>query len=113
MAVGTVIQFRMLGGALGIAVANTILNSHVLSLLTPIFGSQVNTLLNEPSSIALAPLALRDQARKAFGESYNLQMRAMIAFSAAQVISIILVWRKKQVRIDEKATSRVSESHST
>ncbi|PQE07460.1 major facilitator superfamily transporter protein [Rutstroemia sp. NJR-2017a BBW] len=113
VAVGTVIQFRMLGGALGIAVANTVLNSHVLSRLTPILGSHVSTLLNEPSSIGLAPPALRDQIRTVFGEAYNLQMRAMIGFSAAQIISIMLVWKKKQIKIEKEATARVNEPHIT
>jgi hypothetical protein len=111
VAVGTVIQFRMLGGALGIAVANTVLNSHVLSRLTPILGSHVSTLLNEPSSIGLAPPALRDQIRTVFGEAYNLQMRAMIGFSAAQIISIMLVWKKKQIKLEKEATARVNEPH--
>ncbi|KUJ15089.1 efflux pump antibiotic resistance protein [Mollisia scopiformis] len=100
LAIGSGLQFRMLGGALGIAVMNTVLNSYINSHLPLLLdGAQLIGVLDSASRIALLPQELQDEVRAVYGQGYNLQMRVTLAFSAAVLFSIALVWKKKPLRL--------------
>jgi hypothetical protein len=101
-ALGTGLQLRMLGEALGVVVATTILNEHLQGLLGSFLSrAQVDAILESPRAIALLEGgALQGRVRRDFGEAYNLQMRAAGGFSAAQVLVALLVWKRgRQVRL--------------
>ncbi len=97
---GTGLQLRMLGGALGVAIATSILNAHLKSRLGDVLdGSQLDMVLDSAQSVGLLPGEVQVQVRRVFGEAYNLQMKAIGGFSAAQVLPVLLMWKRKQVRL--------------
>ncbi|KAL4909665.1 hypothetical protein BDW74DRAFT_173160 [Aspergillus multicolor] len=99
IALGTGLQLRMLGGALGVAVATAILNDHLQSALRHVIsGEQLSAVLESPRAIGLLRPEVQVQVRRIFGEAYNLQMKAAGGFSAGQVLAVLLIWRKEQVR---------------
>jgi hypothetical protein len=104
---------RMLGGALGIAICNSILNGYVRSHLTPILSDfEIEAILSAAKSLEdLAP-GLRESARAVFGEAYNLQMRATIGFCCAQFIAILIMWKKKPLRLNEEASMQAEDAES-
>lgn len=103
LAIGSGLQFRMLGGALGIAVMNTVLNSYLNSHLPLLLhGEQLTGVLNSASRIALLPPGLQESVRAVYGEGYNLQMRVTLAFSAAIFLAAALVWKKKPLRLGKE-----------
>jgi hypothetical protein len=68
LAIGSGLQFRMLGGALGIAVMNTVLNSYLNSHLPELLhGAQLAGVLDSASSIALLPSGLQESVRAVYG----------------------------------------------
>ncbi|BCS18428.1 uncharacterized protein APUU_11256S [Aspergillus puulaauensis] len=97
---GTGLQLRMLGGALGVAIATSILNAHLKSRLGDVLdGEQLDMVLDSAQSVGLLPGELQVQVRRVFGEAYNIQMKAIGGFSAAQVLPVVLMWKRKQVRL--------------
>ena len=90
---GAITQFRIMGGAIGLGVATNILNvyvrSHLAGSVTP---TLVTRLLQSTEEIESLDPASQAVVRAIFGHGYNLQMKAMIGFAAAQVPASLLVW---------------------
>jgi hypothetical protein len=87
-----------MGAAIGVAMVTCILNSyvatHLSNILTP---EQAQAVLQSSSAINSLPVELRHQVRIVFAEAYNLQLKVLIAFSAAQIPAALLMWQKKQI----------------
>ncbi len=97
----------MLGGAIGIAVINSVWNSYVRSHLPKVLpADQVDRLLSSIASIALLPPGSQTAARETFARGYNAQMRATTVFAAAQFLVAVLMFRRKgrQVRLGPQGT---------
>ena len=89
-----------MGGAIGLAIVTTILNSYVKSHLADILSPvQIQALLRTTEAFATLPPDVAETARTVFGNGFNLQMRIMIGFSAAQIPTVLLMWQKKQIVI--------------
>lgn len=99
IALGTGLQLRMFGGALGIAIVTTIMNSylksHLPALLSP---EQLSAVLDSAQVVATFPSELQVQVRQVYARAYNMQMKATWAFSIAQLLPVLLLWKKQQVR---------------
>ena len=93
-----ILQFRTLGGAVGLAIVTTVLNGYVKSrLLEFLTLDQINAGLKSTQSFNNLPPAAAVALRNIFAEGYNLQMRVMIGTSAAQIPTAFLMWQKKQM----------------
>jgi len=99
-AMGAITQARPLGGAIGLAITTTVLNSYIKSslrgLLTP---EQLGGLLESIDVINFLPPEQQAQVRQSFSHGYNLQMKVMIGFSAAQILVVALMWEKTWRRV--------------
>ncbi|KAL2864859.1 uncharacterized protein BJX67DRAFT_389704 [Aspergillus lucknowensis] len=96
IALGTGPQSRMLGGAPGVTVATTILNEHLQSVLGSFISQeQLNAVLETPQAISLLGPGVQVQVRRVFAAAYNLQMKAAGGFSAAQILAVLLVWKRR------------------
>ena len=90
---GAITQFRIMGGAIGLAIATNVLNTYVRSHLPETVAPQLVTrLLQSTEEIDVLDPATQAVVRAIFGHGYNLQMKAMIGFAAAQVPASLLVW---------------------
>ncbi|KAF9885221.1 hypothetical protein FE257_000581 [Aspergillus nanangensis] len=92
IAVGLSLQTRMLGASLGIAIVNSILINYVKSHLSPIEAAADPNVLS-----GFGPDTVQ-RIRAVYGAGYNLQMKAVGAFSAAQFLVVALMWKKDQAR---------------
>ncbi len=96
----SVIQFRTMGGAIGLAIVTNVMNTytkfHLGAILSP---TQINDLLQTTRTLATLPSELAGPTKTVFANGYNLQMRIMIGFSAAQLLMTLLMWQKKQVLV--------------
>lgn len=93
VAMGAVTQFRIMGGALGLAIATNVLNTYVKSHLSAsIAPQQVSTILSSAEEINVLDPAVRSTVRAIFGHGYNLQMEVLIGFGAAQIPASLLMW---------------------
>lgn len=99
---------RVFGGALGLAIASSVMNNHLTNTLTSVIGSDgLNQVLNSIQAIELFPpqdqLAILD----AFGSGYNLQFKVMIGFSAAQILAVALLYSsKKQIKVEDEPNEK-------
>ncbi|KAJ0418663.1 MFS general substrate transporter [Aspergillus carlsbadensis] len=93
IAVGLSLQTRMLGASLGIAIVNSILINYVKAHVGPREAAA------NPNILAGLPPNGAQRIREVYGAGYNLQMKAVGAFSAVQFGAVALMWRRDQVRL--------------
>lgn len=95
VATAAVIQFRLMGGAVGLAIVTTVFNGVVRPKLEHILSlAQLRALLQSTAVIQSFQPELQSGVRSIFAEGFNLQMRIMIGFGAAQIPAALLTWRK-------------------
>lgn len=79
-------QFRILGGLVGLAIVVSVSTPYVRSRLAGLVTPEQELLILERTeTIEDLPAEVARQVRILFGESYNLQVKAMIGFAAAKV----------------------------
>lgn len=86
---------RILGGAIGVAIATSLLNNTVISALVNILPAEtVSRLLENISS--MASLSSHEQAmvQAAFAHGYHKQLAMILGFCAAEVLAIGLMWER-------------------
>lgn len=87
-AVGTAanMQFRILGGLVALSIVVSVSTPYVRSRLDGLVPpEQVLLILERTETINDLSADVARQVRILFGESYNLQVKVMIAFAAAKV----------------------------
>lgn len=99
---GALLQFRVLGGALGLAIASTVMNNYLSSHLGPLIGAEnLALILKSTSEIQTLPAEFQVDTVDALAHGYNLQMKVNIGFSVVQVLAVGLLWRRKQIEVVE------------
>ena len=97
---GSVSQFRIMGGVIGLAIVTAAYKSFVQSRLGQFLtDDEISRLLQSAESIKTFAPDVQDQIRKIFAGGYNLQFRILIAFASAQIPSSVLMWQKKQITV--------------
>ncbi|KAF2180760.1 putative efflux pump antibiotic resistance protein [Zopfia rhizophila CBS 207.26] len=100
VATGAIMQFRFLGGVIGLAIGSSIMNSRIKSGLEHILIQEViGELLQSVEVLKLLPLAVKGRAIQLFADMYNLQDKVMIAFAAAQIPAVALIWNRQWSKI--------------
>lgn len=95
IATGAVVQFRFLGGAIGLAIASNILNGRLAEHLRGVLTShELHLFLENVKSIDYLSPNLQEQVKDVFAGSYSTQMRVMIGFAAAQIFAILLLIKR-------------------
>ncbi|KAJ6011889.1 hypothetical protein N7522_002244 [Penicillium canescens] len=95
IATGAVVQFRFLGGAIGLAIASNILNGRLAHHLHDVLTShELHLFLENVKSIEHLSPHLQEQVKDIFAGSYSTQMRVMIGFAAAQILAIFLIIKR-------------------
>lgn len=84
-----------MGAVIGVSIATCILNTYVdKQLRGSLSPTQIETLLQSSAAIYLLPPNLQTFTRLVFAEGYNLQIKVLIGFSAAQIPAALLMWEK-------------------
>lgn len=88
-------QFRTMGSAVGLAIATSVFNGYTLHRLA---GLGINGSLDDiVTGQELLPVAFREEARHILSEGYNRQMLVLCAFSAGQIPTALLLWKRKHI----------------
>ncbi|KAI9036876.1 MFS general substrate transporter [Aspergillus affinis] len=100
VAMGAVAQFRVMGGAICLAIVTAAsqgyLQSHLSNLLDP---QQVHDILNSTDALGEFSAVTQEAIRKTYSGRYNLQMKILIELAGGQVLSTTLMWKKKQLTV--------------
>jgi hypothetical protein len=97
---GSVAQFRVMGGAIGLAIVTTIFNGYIRTQLRDILSSeQVEAIVQYPASIASLSPEIQQIVRATFGNGYNLQAKVLSGLAAGQIPATLLMWQKDQIMV--------------
>lgn len=92
-----------MGGVIGLAIVAAAYKGYVQSRLNVFSTPERGTLFKSVEMIADFDIEAQDRIRVISAGGYNLQFGILIAFAAAQITSLIPLWRKEQIRILETA----------
>ena len=91
---GALLQFRVFGGALGLALASALMNSYLTSHLSHSIGEvYLAALLQSTEAIKGFPVEVQRLVLERFAEGYGLQMKILAGFAGLQVACVGLLWR--------------------
>jgi hypothetical protein len=97
VATGALIQFRFLGGAIGLSIASSIMNSMLKSNLKGILPPEVlEHLLNDVGFIKSLGVDVQEIVREVFAKIYRKQFQVMIGFAAVQIPATALMLKKEK-----------------
>jgi hypothetical protein len=100
------VEFRILGGAVGIAIMTAALENYLYNHLAPIVTpEQLSLLLKNTSVINQLPVDLRAAVLEVFADGYTMQMKIATAFSALQFLAVGMMWKKSQITLAAKGAS--------
>ncbi|KAF2465948.1 MFS multidrug transporter-like protein [Lindgomyces ingoldianus] len=100
VALGALPQFRIIGGAIGVAIATSVMNSRLNSSLGHLFSpAQIKAVLDSPQALRNAPPEVQDFMTTTLAISHRSVMRILCGFSAGQVLASLITWKKPQIRV--------------
>ncbi len=100
MATGAIVQLRFLGGAIGVAVTSAYMNSYLKSSLANVLSpDMLDAVLQDTSVIKGLSSELQEDVKRTFAHGYATQIRILIAFTGVQLLSVGLMWQKKQIKV--------------
>ncbi len=92
---GALNQFRQLGGAIGLGILTSVLDHRLQSALALVLSrEQFDAIYTAPEAIESLPPDLRAAVSSAFAGGYNLQMRILTGICAAQLLTLIVMWKR-------------------
>ncbi|KAI0429506.1 putative multidrug resistance protein fnx1 [Xylaria sp. FL1042] len=90
-------QFRLMGGAIILAISTSVFNSYVRPLLASHLGiSDVETLIQILSTF---PKELQEEARHILASGYSQQILVLAVTAALQIPATLIMWEKTQLRV--------------
>ncbi|KAF1952681.1 MFS multidrug transporter-like protein [Byssothecium circinans] len=104
VAMSAMVQSRILGGALGLAIVTTVFTGYVTRTLmdASFSSSEVKMLLESTKAFAGIDGGKAHLARTIFAKGHNFQMAIVAGLSGAQILAALLLWEKPQIRIPNK-----------
>ncbi|KAF2791121.1 MFS general substrate transporter [Melanomma pulvis-pyrius CBS 109.77] len=95
---GAIIQMRILGGALALAITESAASPSLRhNLLKELSSQEAAAFLYRTETIYLLSPAKQAAIREINGKYFNLQMKVLIGFAVASVFFTVLQWQKKPV----------------
>ncbi|KAF2471879.1 putative multidrug resistance protein fnx1 [Lindgomyces ingoldianus] len=95
-----VVQFRLLGGALAVAIVTAVMNNDVRRTLLPLMSpGELAQILRTTEAIEELKEPLRTIVKDAFLKGYNMQLRILFGFAAVEIPATIFMWQKVPVKI--------------
>ncbi|KAH9905927.1 putative multidrug resistance protein fnx1 [Xylariomycetidae sp. FL2044] len=88
-------QFRMMGAAIILSIANSVFNTHLRSKLPDILHvPESESLISSAASLAALPIGTRDLVKEVLAQAYNNQMIVLCVCAALEIPVVLLMWKK-------------------
>jgi hypothetical protein len=99
---GAYYEFRILGGAIGLAIATAVFNNYIRRHLSSVLSPDLlDILLQSTFTLDNLPVELKTRVSTVLAEGYNLQMKVTTGFAVAQFLTLGLLWKRRQISIVE------------
>lgn len=101
---GAATQIRVLAGTIGLAVCSALLSNHVASQTSAFLDPEQQAVLLESSqNIRGLPVELQVRIKQVYAAGYSQQMRAMLYFCIASLVSLGLLveWPPRRLQTSE------------
>ncbi|KAF2233033.1 MFS general substrate transporter [Viridothelium virens] len=106
---GALLQFRIFGGALGLAIGSSIMNNYLARNLSKIISAEdLSKLLHSATSSESFPPNFQQKIKLAFAQSYSLQMKVLVVFAVLQFLAVAILWKSPQIMIVQPKESNKS-----
>lgn len=93
-------QFRVLGGTVGLSVATNLLNNAVQDRLQGQIGPDVlHSIMKNISSMVSLPDSTQMSIREAFADGYQRQLLMVLGFCVAEVLALGVMWERPMKRL--------------
>jgi hypothetical protein len=103
---GAIVQTRVFGGTLGLAITSTILNNYLTSHLINFDTTFIGRLrTNPPRGLPSVSKESQKQVLERFGESCRLNFCILAGLTVAHALAILLLWRSLQIALTVNSTS--------
>ena len=90
----------MLGGALVLAIITAVMNQDLDRSLSGLLNpSQLAAVFRSAEVVARLPEPLHTAVKETFMKGFNMQLRILIGFAAAEVPFTLMMWQKDPVKI--------------
>ncbi|KAI1261413.1 drug resistance transporter [Xylariaceae sp. FL1019] len=100
-ATSAVVQFRFLGGATVLAIVTAVANKWLLGVLgTLVSSEEAMMILRDSATIGGLSAATGTAVRELFVKSFDLQMKILVGFAAAQFPVTLLMWKRRPLLLD-------------
>ena len=100
VAMGATVQFRMMGGAIGLAVVTSVFNTYTQSKLSEILApQQMDMVLDAAQTVGTLEPLIRHTVRMVLAKAYRLQLWIVVGTSVAQYLTTLLMWQKKPLKV--------------
>lgn len=107
---GAITQIRVLGGVIGIAIAQAILSNHIKSSLREVLGpQQLDALLHSTDELKNMTASQVRATRETYGQGFKLQTRAMLYIAIASFVISVASFKKNPVSIQSKEDEDLAE----
>ncbi|KAI0378118.1 putative multidrug resistance protein fnx1 [Hypomontagnella monticulosa] len=93
-------QFRVLGGAMTLAIVTAVGNNWVKSKLSGFLtNDELMTIFASTATIDRFPPNIESLVRDTFAQSFGLQMRILLGIAVAAIFTTLLMWQRVQIKI--------------
>jgi hypothetical protein len=94
----------MLGGAVGLAIASSVVNSLVMPQLSDVLdGNMLDEITQQPEAILKLDPAVQLQVEEAFASAYQTTFKIITGLASAQFLSLAMMWKKEQLKLPKKS----------
>ncbi|KAI9375344.1 hypothetical protein BJX61DRAFT_494426 [Aspergillus egyptiacus] len=101
VALGSITQLRILGGALGVSIATTLLNNTLRTSLQPhLPAGAVEVLMQDVASAKMLSAMEQSLVQTALADGYQRQLAMVFGFLAAQLGAVGLLWERTVRRLE-------------
>ncbi|KAF2179434.1 MFS general substrate transporter [Zopfia rhizophila CBS 207.26] len=103
VAMGSIAQFRIMGGAIGLSIVHTAMNGFVKSRLLHLFtNEQFKAIMNSAEAVKSLEPQTRELVTSVLAQGYNLQMKIFAGLASIQIIGTMLMWRRKNIVVPKE-----------
>jgi len=107
---GAATQIRVLGGTIGLAICSALLSNHVARHTSEFLDTaQQAALLQSSQNIRGLPSELQVRIRQVYAVGYSQQMRVMLYFCIASLVSLALLAEWPPRRLQTTADGEIAD----